>query len=210
MCGGRPRFLVSRILKCGVCGASYVMKNLHDYGCAGYVEGRDCRNSIGVHRFRAEEALPTPVYDDIFKPERIVQMAKELQTAYLKDQLTDQQQANRVPAEVQAIDEKIERLRARLRGGDPDIGPEEIEAALSKAQERRRMLLSQASAPNVAQEIAMLPTAAADFSQQIKLGLAGDRSASLRARVTLRLYFGEQFRMLPEAGGALYAEYLEQ
>jgi site-specific DNA recombinase len=36
-CGGRPKFLLSGILKCGVCGASYVMKNDRSYGCAGYM-----------------------------------------------------------------------------------------------------------------------------------------------------------------------------
>ena len=56
----------------------------------------------------------------------------------------------------------------------------------------------------------MLPSAAEEFRQQIKEGLAGDVSASLRARVALRQLFGGQIKMLPEQDGSLYAEYQQQ
>ena len=54
------------------------------------------------------------------------------------------------------------------------------------------------------------PSAAEEFRQQIKEGLAGDVSASLRARVALRQLFGGQIKMLPEQDGSLYAEYQQQ
>ena len=59
-------------------------------------------------------------------------MAKELQAAYLKGQQTEQNKATQMPAELQAIDERIQRLRARLRSGDPDLAPDELEAALGE------------------------------------------------------------------------------
>jgi site-specific DNA recombinase len=208
-CGGRPKFLLSGILKCGVCGASYVMKNQRSYGCAGYVEGRNCANSVDIRRDWVETSLLMPVYNDVLEPERVERMAKELQAAYLQCQRSEQSKAAQAPAEMQAIDERIERLRARLRNGDPDLAPDELEAALSKAEEKRRLLLNAPSAATGARMISMLPSAAAEFREQIKHGLAGDAGASLKARVVLRQYFGGQIKMLPEEGGSLYAEYQE-
>ena len=209
-CGGRPRFLLSGIMKCGLCGASYVMKNLRDYGCAGYVEGRDCPNHIGIRRDKAEAALLMPLYNDVLAPKRIERMAKELQAAFMKGQNSEEAKATRAPAELQAIEERIQRLRARLQIGDPDLTPDELEGALAKAEEKRRSLLCAPSVAGVSRAIAMLPSAAEEFRQQIKEGLAGDVTASLRARVALRQLFGGQIEMLPEQDGSLYAEYQQQ
>jgi site-specific DNA recombinase len=208
-CGGRPKFLLSGILKCGVCGASYVIKNDRSYGCASYVEGRDCPNGVNIRRDKVEAALLMPVYDDVLEPKRVERMAKELQVAFLKCQRAEQTKAAEVPAETQAIDERIARLRARLRDGDPDLAPDELEAALAKAEEKRRALLTARPSADGARVIAMLPDAAKEFREQIKQGMAGDAGASLKARIVLRQYFGGQIRMLPEAGGSLYAEYLQ-
>jgi len=81
-CGGRPKFLLSGILKCGVCGASYVMKNQRTYGCAGYVEGRNCANRKGVRHDWAERALLTQLYEDMLEPTRVERMANELTAAF--------------------------------------------------------------------------------------------------------------------------------
>jgi site-specific DNA recombinase len=209
-CGGRPKFLLSGIMKCGLCGASYVIKNQRDYGCAGYVEGRDCPNHIAIRRDKVEAALLNPVYDDVLAPKRIERMAKELQIAFTKGQTAKEKKAAQVPTEIQAIEDRIQRLRARLRSGDPDLTSDELEGALAKAEEKRRSLLSAPSVAGVSRAIAMLPSAAEDLRRQIKLGLAGNVNASLRARVALRQYFGGQIKMLPEQDGSLYAEYLQQ
>src|SRR5208337_2994494 len=166
-------------------------------------------NRVDVRRDWVETALLMPVYNDVLEPNRVERMAKELQAAYLKCQRSDQAKAEQAPTEMQAIDERIERLRVRLRNGDLDLAPDELEAALSKAEEKRRLLLNAPSAATGARMISMLPSAAAEFREQIKHGLAGDAGASLKARVVLRQYFGGQIKMLPEAGGSLYAEYQE-
>jgi hypothetical protein len=197
-------------MKCGVCGASYVMKNDRSYGCAGYLDGRDCSNGLDIRRDKAEAALLMPVYDEVLEPKRVERMAKELQAAFLKSQRAEHTKATQAPTEMKAIEERIERLRGRLRHGDPDLAPDEIEAALAKAEEKRRSLLTTRSSPEGARAIAMLPSAAEDFREQIRLGLAGDARASLKARVVLRQYFGGQIKMLPGEDGGLYAEYLQQ
>jgi hypothetical protein len=136
-------------------------------------------------------------------------MAKELQSAFLKMQRAEQTKATQVPAEMQAIQDRIERLRVRLRDGDPDLAPDELEAALAKAEEKRHLILTARPSTDGARAIAMLPGSAEEFREQIKQGLAGDVAASLKARLALRQYFGGQIKMLPGEDGGLYAEYLQ-
>ena len=57
------------------------------------------------------------------------------------------------------IDKRIQRLRARLRSGDPDLAPDELEAALAKAEENRRSFLNVPSVATAARAIAILPSA---------------------------------------------------
>ena len=53
----------------------------------------------------------------------------------------------------------------------------------------------------------MLPKAADAYRRQIEQGLDGDPRAALKARVILRELFGGKIRLVPEADGALWAEY---
>jgi site-specific DNA recombinase len=203
-CGGRPKFLLSGILRCGVCGASYVMKNRRSYGCGGYVEGRSCANGVDIRRDWAEDALLMPVYKDVLEPNKVELLAKQLQSAYLKCQRLEQSKVAQAPKEVHAVDERSDSLRVPL----PDLAPDELAAALAKAEEKRPSPLTAGPPADDARMISMLPNAAADYREQIKIGLAGDEGASLKARVLLRQYFGGQIKLIPAEDG-LYAEYLQ-
>jgi site-specific DNA recombinase len=206
-CGGRPRFLLSGILKCSVCGASYVMQNARTYACAGFVEGRACTNCVNIRRDKVEAAILTPVYEVMLEPRRVARMAKELEAAYLKCQRTEQEKAAEAPAELRAIEERIERLRVRLRNGDPDLTLDELEAALSKAEAKRHILFNARPAVMGTHAFTVLPEVAAAYREQIKQGLGGNEPASLKARLFLRQYFGGQIKMIPTDGGGLDAEY---
>jgi hypothetical protein len=111
---------------------------------------------VEIRRDKAEASLLMPVYNDVLEPKRIERMAKELQSAFLTSQRAEQTKTTQVPAEMQVIEERIERLRARLRNGDPDLAPDELEAALVKAEEKRRSLLASPSSVDGARVIALL------------------------------------------------------
>jgi hypothetical protein len=68
-------------------------------------------------------------------------MAKELQADYLRSQHSDPDTDPRTTAEIKVLSERIARLRARLRDGDPDLTPDELEAALVRAKDKRQALL---------------------------------------------------------------------
>ena len=46
-----------------------------------------------------------------------------------------------MPEEVRKIEVRIERLKERLRQGDPDMEPDELRAAIELAEAKRRELV---------------------------------------------------------------------
>ena len=62
--GGKPKYLLSGLLRCDVCDAHYTITNATSYGCSGYHDGRACGNSILVRRDRVENILLGPILND--------------------------------------------------------------------------------------------------------------------------------------------------
>jgi site-specific DNA recombinase len=75
------------------------------------------------------------------------------------------------PQEIQELIARIDRLRARLRAGDPDMAPDEIQAAIEKVEAKRRDL--EANLPEAKQSVrilSILPKAAEMYRDQINKG----------------------------------------
>jgi hypothetical protein len=80
------------------------------------------------------------------------------------------------PHELAELDARIARLRKRLTAGDPDMTPEEVQAAVDRAERKRR---ERADAPpaesrETAKLLTILPNAAELYRRQIALGTLFD------------------------------------
>jgi hypothetical protein len=183
-----------------------VIANRHEYGCSGFRDGGACDNSIRVRRAALEDAILGPVRRDLLSPKRVEMIAKEMQAYYLERVRAMQERACDAPKEVQAITARIIRLRERLRAGDPDMAADEIEAAIARAEEKRRELEAQhPEAKHSVKVLSILPKAAEMYRRQVELGLEGDERAALKARIFLRELLG-RINLKPE-GRELWAEY---
>ena len=206
---GKPRYLLSGLLRCEECGAHYIIANGHEYSCSSYRNGGSdaCDNGIRVRRDELERIILDPIRRDLLAPERIARMAKEMQTYYLERTRRAAARAAEAPRELQELDARLERLRERLRKGDPDMAPDEIQAAIDRAQAKRAELeAAQPAARRSAKILPMLTKAAALYRRQIAQGLDGNPREALKARVILRELLGE-IRLEPDANGSLWAVY---
>lgn len=175
MTGGKPKFLLSGLLICDVCGAHYTITDQRSYGCSSYHDGRACSNSVRVRRDRVETVLLDPIRKDLLTPERAERMAKEMQAYYLDRLRAIDTRTTEQSHELQELDARIERLRERLKRGDPDMAPDELQAAIDRAEVKRRELQSlDATALQSAKMFGMLPRAVEMYRRQIALGLEGD------------------------------------
>jgi site-specific DNA recombinase len=135
--GGGPKFLLSGLLVCDTCGSHYTITDQRSYGCSSFHDGRACSNSVRVRRDRIETILLDPIRKELLTPERAERMAKEMQAYYLDRARAIQTQAVEQPHELQELTARIERLRERLKRGDPDMTADEIQAAIDRAAAKR-------------------------------------------------------------------------
>jgi DNA invertase Pin-like site-specific DNA recombinase len=209
--GGRAKYLLSGLLRCSVCGSHYVLSgsqiaNSSAYQCSGYLGGA-CSNGIRVKRERVEEVILTPIREELLSPARVQRMVDEIRKAFIERMQNQARQASETPAEIKALEARIARLRERLTAGDPDMEPDEILAAIAKAEQKRQDLMAaRPEAKQSAKLLTAIPRAAEEYRREVTGGLEGDPRAAARARVILRKLLGE-IRLVPEPGGALWAEY---
>jgi site-specific DNA recombinase len=208
--GGKPKYLLSGLLRCDVCGAHYIMGDGRAYVCSSFVNGAACQNGVRVPREHAQDVLLTPVNERLLSPERVALMAKEMQAYYVERTRAAQARATEAPRELQELAARIERLRERLVKGDPDMPADEIQAAIERAEAKRRELQErQPEARQSAKILSILPRAAEMYRKQILEGLNGDPRAALKARVFLRDWFTGRITLEPLPDGGLMAHWNE-
>jgi len=209
--GGKPKYLLSGLLRCDACGSHYTITAKHRYGCLGHHDGRACSNAVSVGKDEIEGVLlrgPETGLAALLAPERVERIAKEMQDYYVERVRAIQARAVEAPRELQELGARIDRLRERLRKGDPDMPADEMQAAIDRAETKRRELeAQQPEARGSAKVLAMLPRAANLYRRQLLEGLDGDYRAALKTRVFLREWFGGKIRLEPLADGGLMAHW---
>ena len=107
---------------------------------------------------------------------------EEIQQYYLERVQAMKTRASEAPHELQELTARIERLRDRLRCGDPDMTADELQAAIDRAVEKHQELHAQQSAAAVPVKVlSILPRAAELYRRQVTLGLDGNPQAALKA-----------------------------
>src|SRR6185437_7008312 len=141
--GGKVKYLLSGLLRCDVCGGNYTIRDSRAYGCHSHWDGNACPNSISIRKDEAEEKLlrgSDTGLAALLAPARVERMVKEMQRYAAERVRAMQARATEAPKELQELAARIERLRERLRQGDPDMTADELQAALDRAEGKRREL----------------------------------------------------------------------
>ncbi|MGC8507884.1 MAG: recombinase family protein [Thiomonas sp.] len=205
--GGKAKYLLSGLLVCNVCKAHYVIADARSYACSGHWNGGACSNRIRVRRDAVERVILGGVCRELLAPERVERMAKEMQAAYAERLRERAARLEALPQDVQRLDARIARMRERLKAGDPDLTADELQAAIERAEGKRRELLeARPESRENARVLARLPRAAELYREQIEEGLGGDPAAAAKARTILRDMLGE-IMLSPGEDGSLWAEY---
>jgi hypothetical protein len=127
-------------------------------------------------------------------------MAKEMEAAFAKRMQAQAARATTVPAELQALDARLDKLRTM-----PDLTDDERQMLIDKAESKRRELQArQPAAMQQAKILTMLPKAATPYLQQIEEGLLGDVRAAAKGRVILKDLIGP-VSLQPGNYGSLWA-----
>jgi site-specific DNA recombinase len=209
--GGKAVYMLSGILKCQ-CGSHFVLDSATHYTCGKHHDGRGCKqsHSLRVRRDLCERIILTPIVNELLAPAVIEEMVVEMR-AYYKQRTADAKaEKAKVPAEVAELDQRIARLRARLKAGDPDMSPDDIAAVIEKVETRKQALLSaQPDAKHREKLLRALPAAAKQYRDQINKGFSGNVIEAGRARVAVRTLLGEQITLKPAKDRSHLVAHLE-
>ena len=194
------------LLTCAECGAHYVIAGTNSYACSSYVNGRACTNNLRVRRDQVERLLLDPDRERLLAPDRVNRMARQMQRLLADRARAQNERATTESTELQELDARIARLRARRATGDPDMTDDELAAAIDRAAEKRRRLLH---APDVSEHagklVTALPNAAELYRRQIAVGLDGNPREAAEARRILREILGGKVP-LARRGRELWAQ----
>lgn len=128
------------------------------------------------------------IREGLLNREHAALTALDIQRYYSERLRESEAIATEVPRELQELEAPIDRLRERLRVVDPDLPPDELEAAIAKADDGRRDLMTQRPAVNqTAEVLAMLPRAAELYRAQIDEGLSGEGTNSLQSNFNIAM-----------------------
>jgi len=206
--GGRPKYLLSGLLRCSVCDACYIGVNAREYGCSTHHDGGPCDNRVRTRREHVEDVMLGKLRKDLLAPESVKQIALDMRACWAEQARTQEAKAVEAPRELQELSARIERLRDRLKLGDPDMAVDELQAAIDRAEAKREeLLIQQPAAKQSAKILNMLPKAAEAARREIAEALGGNSRASLKARVILREAYNGEIRLVPDEAGGLMAHW---
>ena len=136
----RPRYLLSGLLECGMCGGSYAKRGQDRYGCSNHVMSGSCANSRSIRRVEIEEWVMAGLREKLMEPE----VAAEAMKAYAEEtnRLNSERRASGATdrKELADIEKKIKAMVAVIEDGGYARGMmdrmRELEARQDEIEER--------------------------------------------------------------------------
>ena len=148
-----PKYLLSSLLKCEVCGSNFVMRSYYQYGCGGNADRGPtvCSNNLRVSRTLAEEKILAGLQRDLFTQEGLDLFIKE--TTKL---LTERRRERKPdPSKLLKIEKEIANIAKAIKAG---ILTPTTKSELEKA-EAERARLQRASEDRLDNVLTVLPRA---------------------------------------------------
>ena len=138
----RPRYLLSGLLYCGVCGGRYALRASDRYACSRHVKAGSCSNGRSIRRAVIEERVMVGLRDRLMAPEA----AEEAMRAYAEEtnRLNRERRASGASdrQELAAVEKKIALMIAAIEDGGYVRGMSDKLRALEARQDEIAARLS--------------------------------------------------------------------
>ncbi len=206
--GVRPKYLFSTILKCGQCGASFIMRNQTKYGCGSYANGSKhaCRNNIYVRRDLVEKKLLEGIRQDLFTPEALALFKKETVRLLAEERRKQKPDTKNLQKELSETQRVVENIMAAIKAG---IFTDSTKGELVKAEAEVKRLEAalKVDTKQLDKVASFLPKAVDRYKQLVNnLENVTQRDVA-RARAQIKKLVGGEIKLYPsETGDFLEAE----
>ena len=205
---GRPgRYLLSGLLKCGQCGANYIVADRYRYACASFLNRGEavCRNNRRVARRVLEHTLLRGIREDLFTEEGFAFFRQEIRRVLAERRNETCTQADRAQTDLRRVEaEIINVLRAIKAGILTSSTKSELELLET---EKASLLARQTTRPTLLAADVLLLRLEEQFQATVENLAKLQEGRIAEARRGLQLLLGSQPIILhPTADGGLEAE----
>jgi hypothetical protein len=115
----RPRYLLSGLLKCGACGASYTKYGLHRFGCSAARDRATCTNHLTIHGEEIELAILAGLKERLMEPALFEEFAREFTAEMNRQRSALAREKKTLQAELERVTKQIDKLvEAILEGAN--------------------------------------------------------------------------------------------
>ncbi|MEX0809080.1 MAG: recombinase family protein [Dongiaceae bacterium] len=153
----RPRFLLSGLIKCGVCGGGYSKISASLFGCSTHRNKGTCSNRLNIRQDVLETAVLGALKTHLMRPELVEEFSRAFIEEINQVRKTGNLQRERLNCERTANDRRLRSLVTAVAEGSPpkalleemrrlETRQEEIERELAVAPETAKPLIH----PNMA------------------------------------------------------------
>jgi DNA invertase Pin-like site-specific DNA recombinase len=146
---GRPgKYLFSGLLSCGVCNASFVLRNREHYACASWWNGAACSNGINVPRGLVQDVMLAGLREDLSDPQAIDEFERRVKAALRQSELPVPDHSRRIAQ----LEKEIGNLTDAIAGGLLRRSPalaDRLRAAEAELESLNTLRTVRRSAPRV-------------------------------------------------------------
>jgi site-specific DNA recombinase len=204
--GRPPKYLLSGLLKCGQCGANYVVQDYYRYGCAGrlYRGLAVCTNEICVARTLVETKVLAGLKTDLFTPDAFALFTRETTRLLKAHQRQQRPEGRQAQKQLAAVEREIANIMTAIKVG---ILTPTTKAELERAEaERARLQARLKAGPTTGVTVlSVLPQAEARYRRVVETLAAPPARHVEQARQQIKDLVGE-IKLVPTAEGYLEAE----
>ena len=206
--GAGPKYLFSGLLKCAVCGGSYIIADRSHYRCGTYINRGPaaCGNSLRASRRLIEERLVETLKRDLFTPEALKIFQKEAVRAIAEAQRGTSETSKVVRNRLAQVEREIANLIAAIKAG---IVTPTTKNELQKAEAEHEDLRQRASALSPQKlDLESVFARAHERYREIVSNLSSEAIEDIpAARRCVGALFGGEIKLFPMPEGYLEAEF---
>lgn len=143
----RPRYLLSGLLQCGVCGGGFSKISQHHYGCSTARNKGTCGNHLTIRRDVIEPTILVGLQHQLMHPDAYKEFVAEFNRELNRLAATEDQARHHLQADLKRTERDITRIIEAIKAGVPGEAVKDEMATLEAQKRDIQSKLESAPAP---------------------------------------------------------------
>ena len=143
----RPRYLLSGLLTCGVCGGGYSKINQHRYGCSTARNKGTCGNRLAIRRTLIEASVLDGLKERLMHPDCVKEFIAEYHREINRAAASHDVDRDRFARELEKTEREVSRIIDAIKAGVPGSAVKDEMQSLEERQLELQLALDGTPAP---------------------------------------------------------------